>query len=244
MFSFVISLLRTEKAAEYTVERLRFAIIPSMEKRQLTPLDRLLASANNALRTVATPAGRSAARANPADNLVEADLNASQKRHAAGLMRINHAGEVAAQALYQGHAAVARDKANEAHMQRAADEEFDHLAWCEQRIHELGEDVSKLSPFWYAGAFAIGAASGVLGDRWSLGFIAETERQVCAHLDSHLDNLPPEDVKSRAIVEQMRDEEEAHGDNAIEAGAAELPGPVKHLMRLTAKVMTKTAYWV
>jgi ubiquinone biosynthesis monooxygenase Coq7 len=214
-----------------------------MEKRQLTPLDRLLASANNALRTVATPAGRSA-RDNPAKNIIDADLNSDQKRHAAGLMRINHAGEVAAQALYQGHAAVARDESIEAQMQHAADEEFDHLAWCEQRIHELGEDVSKLSPFWYAGAFAIGAASGVLGDRWSLGFIAETERQVCAHLDSHLDSLPPEDAKSRAIVEQMRDEEEEHGDNAIEAGAAELPGPVKHLMRLTAKVMTKTAYWV
>jgi ubiquinone biosynthesis monooxygenase Coq7 len=214
-----------------------------MEKRQLTPLDRLLASANNALRTVATSAGRSA-RDNPAKNIIDADLNSDQKRHAAGLMRINHAGEVAAQALYQGHAAVARDESIEAQMQHAADEEFDHLAWCEQRIHELGEDVSKLSPFWYAGAFAIGAASGVLGDRWSLGFIAETERQVCAHLDSHLDSLPPEDAKSRAIVEQMRDEEEEHGDNAIEAGAAELPGPVKHLMRLTAKVMTKTAYWV
>ena len=214
-----------------------------MEKRQLTPLDRLLASANNALRTVATPAGRSA-RDNPAKNIIDADLNSDQKRHAAGLMRINHAGEVAAQALYQGHAAVARDESIEAQMQHAADEEFDHLAWCEQRIHELGEDVSKLSPFWYAGAFAIGAASGVLGDRWSLGFIAETERQVCAHLDSHLDSLPPEDAKSRAIVEQMRDEEEEHGHNAIEAGAAELPGPVKHLMRLTAKVMTKTAYWV
>ena len=214
-----------------------------MEKRQLTPLDRLLASANNALRTVATPAGRSA-RDSPAKNIIDADLNSDQKRHAAGLMRINHAGEVAAQALYQGHAAVARDESIEAQMQHAADEEFDHLAWCEQRIHELGEDVSKLSPFWYAGAFAIGAASGVLGDRWSLGFIAETERQVCAHLDSHLDSLPPEDAKSRAIVEQMRDEEEEHGDNAIEAGAAELPGPVKHLMSLTAKVMTKTAYWV
>jgi len=214
-----------------------------MEKRQLTPLDRLLASANNALRTVATPAGRSA-RDSPAKNIIDADLNSDQKRHAAGLMRINHAGEVAAQALYQGHAAVARDESIEAQMQHAADEEFDHLAWCEQRIHELGEDVSKLSPFWYAGAFAIGAASGVRGDRWSLGFIAETERQVCAHLDSHLDSLPPEDAKSRAIVEQMRDEEEEHGDNAIEAGAAELPGPVKHLMSLTAKVMTKTAYWV
>jgi ubiquinone biosynthesis monooxygenase Coq7 len=214
-----------------------------MNKRKLTPLDRILASAGNALRTVATPAGRSA-RANPAANIIDAELNDSQKRHAAGLMRINHAGEVAAQALYRGHATVARDKDIEGQMQHAADEEFDHLAWCEQRIHELGEDVSKLSPVWYAGAYAIGAASGILGDKWSLGFIAETERQVCAHLDSHLDSLPPEDVKSRAIVEQMRDEEEEHGENAINAGAADLPAPVKHLMRMTAKVMTKTAYWV
>ena len=127
-----------------------------MEKRQLTPLDRLLASANNALRTVAAPAGHTA-RPNPARHIVDADLSEREKRHAAGLMRVNHAGEICAQALYQGHAAVARDKSVEAGMQRAADEEFDHLAWCEQRINELGEDVSKLSPFWYAGAFAIGA---------------------------------------------------------------------------------------
>lgn len=214
-----------------------------MQERHLTPLDRLLASANNALRTVAAPAGR-AARPNPAEHVLGPELDARQKSHAAGLMRVNHAGEVCAQALYQGHAAVARDKTVEAQMQRAADEEFDHLAWCEERIHELGEEVSKLSPFWYAGAFAIGAASGILGDKWSLGFIAETEKQVCAHLDSHLDALPAEDVKSRAIVEQMRDEEEEHGDNAIDAGAAELPAPVKRLMQITAKVMTKTAYWV
>lgn len=214
-----------------------------MQQRHLTPLDRLLASANNALRTVAAPAGR-AARPNPAQHVLGPELDARQKSHAAGLMRVNHAGEVCAQALYQGHAAVARDKTVEAQMQRAADEEFDHLAWCEERIHELGEEVSKLSPFWYAGAFAIGAASGILGDKWSLGFIAETEKQVCAHLDSHLDALPAEDAKSRAIVEQMRDEEEEHGDNAIDAGAAELPAPVKRLMQMTAKVMTKTAYWV
>lgn len=214
-----------------------------MENRQLTPLDRLLASANNALRTVAAPAGRTA-RSNPAEHIIDAELDAGQKRHAAGLMRVNHAGEVCAQALYQGHAAVARDKSIEAQMQRAADEEFDHLAWCEERIQELGEEVSKLSPFWYAGAFAIGAASGILGDKWSLGFIAETERQVCEHLESHLGSLPTEDARSRAIVEQMRDEEAEHGENAIEAGAAELPAPVKRLMRVTAKVMTKTAYWV
>jgi ubiquinone biosynthesis monooxygenase Coq7 len=214
-----------------------------MDVRRLTPLDRLLASANNALRTIAAPAGRPA-RANPAEHIIDADLDDREKSHAAGLMRVNHAGEVAAQALYQGHAAVARDRSIEDQMQRAADEEFDHLAWCEQRINELGEDVSRLTPFWYAGAFAIGAASGILGDKWSLGFIQETEKQVCAHLDSHLDSLPAQDAKSRAIVEQMRDEEEEHGENAAQAGAAALPAPIKRLMRLTAKVMTKTAYWV
>ena len=214
-----------------------------MQQRQLTPLDRLLAGASNALRTVAAPAGRSA-RPNPAEHIVDAELDFREKAHAAGLMRVNHAGEVCAQALYQGHAAVARDKSVEAQMQRAADEEFDHLAWCEDRLHELGEGVSKLSPLWYAGAFAIGAASGILGDKWSLGFIAETEKQVCAHLESHLHSLPPADAKSRAIVEQMRDEEEEHGENAVQAGAAELPAPVKRLMQMTAKVMTKTAYWV
>ena len=214
-----------------------------MEARRLTPLDRLLASANNALRTVAAPAGRPA-RANPAEHIIDAELDAREKAHAAGLMRVNHAGEVAAQALYQGHATVARDKSIEAQLQEAADEEFDHLAWCEQRIGELGEEVSRLTPVWYAGAFAIGAASGILGDKWSLGFIQETEKQVCAHLDSHLDSLPDHDAKSRAIVEQMRDEEEEHGANAAKAGAAELPPPVKRLMQMTAKLMTKTAYWV
>ena len=159
-------------------------------------------------------------------------------------MRVNHAGEVAAQALYQGHATVARNPSIEQQMKHAADEEFDHLAWCEHRIHELGYKPSRLSPVWYAGAFAIGAASGVLGDKWSLGFIAETEKQVCSHLDSHLDELPKEDAKSRAIVTQMRDEEEQHGENAIEAGAAELPRPLVRLMQATAKVMTNTAYWV
>ena len=214
-----------------------------MEHRQLSPLDKLLVGANNALRTVAAPAGRPA-RSNPAEKIADAKLDAKQKAHAAGLMRVNHAGEVAAQALYQGHATVARNKDIEDQMQRAADEEFDHLAWCEQRIHELGFKPSRLSPLWYAGAYAIGAASGALGDKWSLGFIAETEKQVCSHLDSHLDQLPEEDAKSRAIVRQMRDEEEEHGENAIDAGAAVLPRPIIRLMRATAKVMTKTAYWV
>ncbi|MDH3611873.1 MAG: 2-polyprenyl-3-methyl-6-methoxy-1,4-benzoquinone monooxygenase [Gammaproteobacteria bacterium] len=212
-----------------------------MEDRDLTPLDRLLASVDNALRTIAAPAGRPS-RENPAAEIAESELSDDQKAHAAGLMRVNHAGEVAAQGLYQGHAVVARDAMIEKQMQHAADEEFDHLAWCEQRLAELNAGPSRLSPVWYAGAFAIGAASGVLGDRWSLGFIAETERQVCAHLDSHLDRLPDDDAKSRAIVRKMRDEEEQHGENAIEAGAAQLPDPIQRLMQLTAKLMTKTAY--
>jgi len=214
-----------------------------MQKRQLTPLDRLLAGANNALRTIAAPAGRPA-RKNPAADITETDLSDKQKTHSAGLMRVNHAGEIAAQALYQGHAIVARDPNIEQQMQHAANEEFDHLAWCEQRLTELNSKPSVLSPIWYSGAFAIGAASGILGDKWSLGFIAETEKQVCAHLDSHLERLPDNDGKSRAIVKKMRDEEEEHGENAIQAGAAELPAPLQRLMRLTAKVMTNTAYRV
>lgn len=214
-----------------------------MNSRQLTPLDRFLASANNALRTVAAPAGN-ATRAYPADRIADAELNSNERAHAAGLMRVNHAGEVAAQALYQGHAMVARDKSIEQQMQQAADEEFDHLAWCERRIGELGERPSRLSPVWYAGAYAIGAASGALGDKWSLGFIAETEKQVCAHLDEHLEDLPEQDAKSRAIVAQMHAEETEHGENAVAAGAAELPSALQKMMRLTAKVMTKTAYWV
>jgi len=159
-------------------------------------------------------------------------------------MRVNHAGEVAAQGLYQGHAAVARDEAITQQMQHAAEEEFDHLSWCEQRLTELDAGPSRLGPLWYAGSFAIGATSGLFGDKWSLGFIAETERQVCAHLTRHLDRLPENDARSRAIVEKMRDEERQHGDNAVDAGAADLPEPARLLMRWTSKIMTKTAYWV
>ena len=214
-----------------------------MERRHLTPLDRLFVSLNYALRTVAAPAGQSP-RPNPAADIEGGELDARERQHAAGLMRVNHAGEVAAQGLYQGHAVAAKDPEIEQQMQRAADEEFDHLAWCEQRLDELGEKPSLLSPVWYAGSFAIGAASGALGDKWSLGFIAETEKQVCEHLDSHLDGLPEQDARSRAIVTRMRDEEAEHGENAIDAGAAELPSAVKQLMKLTARIMTTTAYRV
>lgn len=212
-----------------------------MRQRRLTTLDRLLAGADDALRTVAAPAG-AARRPNPADGVAEGELDAREKAHAAGLMRVNHAGEIAAQALYQGHAAVARATEIEAQMQHAADEEFDHLAWCEQRLSELGEQPSRLSALWYGGAFAIGAASGVLGDKWSLGFIAETEKQVCEHLDGHLKGLPAEDRRSRAIVTRMRSEEAGHGQDAIDAGAATLPAAVRRLMKFTARIMTATAY--
>ena len=212
-----------------------------MKERQLSPLDRFLSGIDNAIRA-ATSAPTRASRPNPATDVPDTALSAQEKSHAAGLMRVNHAGEIAAQGLYQGHAAVARDPGIEQQMQAAADEELDHLGWCEERLGELGSGPSSLRPVWYAGAWLMGAVSGVLGDKWSLGFIEETERQVSDHLTSHLDRLPEHDAKSRAIVSQMRDEEERHGTNAREAGAAELPRPVRRLMRLTAKVMTSTAY--
>ena len=212
-----------------------------MNDRTLSPLDRLLSGVNNALTTVARPTPR-ATRANPAGDLPEAALSSNEKSHAAGLMRVNHAGEVAAQGLYQGHAAVSRDPSIEQQMRHAADEELDHLGWCEQRLDELDSRPSLLGPVWYASAFIVGAASGALGDRWSLGFVQETERQVSEHLTGHLDKLPAGDTRSRAIVRQMRDEEEEHGENARVAGASELPDPVKNLMRLTARIMTTTAY--
>lgn len=214
-----------------------------MEERQLGHIDRLISGIDSALRG-ASSAPTAASRPNPAADVAESEMSAREKAHAAGLMRVNHAGEIAAQGLYQGHAAVARNPDIEEQMLQAADEELDHLGWCEERLGELGSHPSKLRPFWYGGAFAIGAASGILGDKWSLGFIEETEKQVSAHLTGHLERLPEGDAKSRAIVEKMRDEEELHGANARDAGAAELPQAVRRLMRLTAKVMTGTAYWI
>lgn len=216
-------------------------IIPPMKERHLTPMDRIVAGLDQALRTLNSEPTR-AARPNPADGIAESDLSDAEKAHAAGLMRVNHAGEIAAQGLYQGHAAVARDPDVEEQMKQAANEELDHLAWCEERLTELGSEPSALRPFWYAGSFAIGAASGVLGDKWSLGFIEETERQVSEHLTGHLDGLPENDARSRAIVAQMRDEEEIHGQNAHAAGAAPLPTPVRGLMKGVAQIMKTLAY--
>ncbi|MGI9205238.1 MAG: 2-polyprenyl-3-methyl-6-methoxy-1,4-benzoquinone monooxygenase [Woeseiaceae bacterium] len=206
-------------------------------------MDRFIGGLDGALRTLsAGPA--TATRPYPAAGVREAELSNQDKKHAAGLMRVNHAGEVAAQGLYQGHAAVARDPAIEAQIKHAADEELDHLAWCEQRLEELDSQPSALRPVWYSGAFLMGAASGILGDKWSLGFIEETEHQVAQHLAGHLAELPEKDRRSRTIVGQMREEEEAHGANAHAAGAAELPLPIRELMRVVAKVMTATAYRV
>jgi len=171
-------------------------------------------------------------------------LTDGEKREAAGLMRVNHAGEVAAQALYHGQAAFARNPATRALLLQAAREEADHLGWCQQRLSELGSRPSVLGPLWYAGSFAIGALAAALGDRISLGFVAETERQVEGHIDSHLERLPAADTRSRTILEAMRQDEIQHGEAAISAGGGELPAPARALMRGTARVMTFTSYWV
>jgi ubiquinone biosynthesis monooxygenase Coq7 len=213
--------------------------------RHYSPLDRLLTPLDQTLRTLF--ASHVAARPNPAENLPEAPEIADRpelRRHAAALMRINHSGEVAAQALYQGQAFVSQADVTRASLMEAAREETDHLAWCAERIRELGGRTSLLNPLWYAGSFTIGALAGLAGDRTSLGFVAETERQVVEHLDGHLQHLPEADVRTRAIIQQMSADEERHGRNAMLAGGAELPRPVRALMKLTAKVMTRTAYWI
>ena len=214
-----------------------------MTDRAYTPFDQLLGGLDQALRTVFGPPPE-AQRPSPAAAMPEADLDAAQRELAARLMRINHAGEICAQALYQGQALTAqlpnvRDK-----MEQAATEENDHLAWTAERLRELGAHTSYLNPLWYAGSFAIGATAGLAGDRWSLGFVAETERQVVKHLDSHLEQLAPADEKSRAILNQMREDEGKHATVAIESGAAALPEPIRQTMRLMSKVMTATAYWI
>ena len=210
-------------------------------EREYSATDRLLMRLHGALTGAAQVSG---SRPTPGAAETVPELDPAARRHAAGLMRVNHAGEVAAQALYRGHALVARDSAVREHMLTAAEEERDHLVWCEERLKELGEGPSKLDPLWYAGSFAIGALAGLAGDRWSLGFVEETEKQVSEHLRSHLDKLPEEDTRSRAIVEEMRRDEERHGRDAVEAGARPLPRPVQELMRGVARIMTRSAYWI
>jgi ubiquinone biosynthesis monooxygenase Coq7 len=214
-----------------------------MSARNLTPLDHLIVNFDQALRTLA---GRPLAsgRRNPADDREEGDLDASEKTESMRLMRVNHAGEVAAQALYQGQALTARLEAVRERMEHAATEENDHLVWCEQRVNELGGHVSYLNPLWYLGSFAIGAAAGAVGDKWSLGFVAETEKQVIEHLDGHLGRIAANDQKSRAVIEQMKIDEAHHGAEARRAGGTELPGPVRQLMKFTSRIMTGLAYRV
>lgn len=206
-------------------------------------LDQVIVAADNALRTLAGVGH--AARPNPADSCGEAEsMSDVERRRASGLMRVNHVGEVCAQALYQAQALTTRDAQLRRHFEHAAREETDHLVWTQQRLDELGSRVSALNPLWFAGAFGIGLLAGRIGDAVSLGFVVETERQVEEHLDSHLTALPATDVRSQAIVRQMRDDEARHAANAEQAGAAALPAPVKWMMRAAAKVMTTTAYYV
>jgi ubiquinone biosynthesis monooxygenase Coq7 len=209
--------------------------------RDYSPADNLLIQLDHALRTVF---GRphTTERPDPAEDLPDADLSDAARDHVARLMRINHTGEVCAQALYQGQALTARLPGVRDSMARAAAEENDHLDWCERRVHELGGRLSLLNPLFYAGSFLIGAAAGLAGDKWSLGFVAETERQVERHLDEHLAQVPPEDVRTHAVLEQMRTDEVGHATKAVEAGAAALPAPIRDAMRFTAKVMTTTVY--
>jgi ubiquinone biosynthesis monooxygenase Coq7 len=214
-----------------------------MNERHYSLFDRLLAQLDQAVRTIAGSTPR-AERLNPAANAPEAALAEDERLLAGRLMRINHAGEVAAQALYQSQALTARQPRLREAMQQAAREENDHLAWTEERIRELGTHTSYLGPFWYAGSFAIGTLAGLAGDRWNLGFVAETEHQVVRHLDDHLSRLPQHDARSRRILEQMRDDELHHATAAMEAGAHRLPEPVKLAMRLTSKIMTRAAYWI
>lgn len=215
---------------------------PSCAARRYSLIDRWIGSVDQALRAVL--GGSSAARPYPAEGLPETVNQSSDRSHAAALMRVNHSGEVAAQALYQGQAAVATNPPTREALLEAAREESDHLAWCATRIHELGGRTSLLNPVWYAGSFAIGALAGLAGDRTSLGFVAETERQVVEHLEGHLHRLPQTDARTRAIVQQMSADEERHGHNALSAGGAELPAVARAVMKATARIMTRTAYWV
>ena len=203
-------------------------------------IDRLIVAFDNGLRTLMAPAR--SARPHPDATIDDGDLDAAQRTLSAALMRVNHTGEICAQALYQGQALTARNPSARAALEQAAAEETDHLAWTEQRIAELGSRVSVLNPLFYAGSFALGAIAGIAGDKWNLGFLAETERQVESHLDSHLGRLPDADAKSRAIVNQMKADEARHARTAVEHGGAELPQPLKQAMKLGSKLMTETTF--
>jgi len=207
----------------------------------MSPIDHLIIEFDTALRTIV--GGANAGRPTPGSSTTpNQSLDAAERKHAAGLMRVNHVGEVCAQALYQSQKLVARNPQIQEMLNHSAQEEMDHLAWCETRLQELGSHTSYLNPLWYSGSFAIGLAAGLAGDKWSLGFVVETEKQVENHLESHLEKLPLEDHRSRAIVEQMRIDEIEHGRAALDAGGVALPDPIQKLMKIVSKVMTTTAY--
>lgn len=208
----------------------------------MNPVDKLITEFDKGLRTLFAHAPT--ARPLPGGDLPDAEMSAEEKRHAVALMRINHCGEICAQALYQGQAITARNAEVKAALEQAAWEETEHLNWTETRIGELGGRTSLLNPLWYTGSLALGALAGALGDKWNLGFLAETERQVERHLDSHLGQLPQQDEKSRAILEQMKADEIQHAATALAHGGADLPMPVKAAMKLSSRLMTRTVYWI
>ncbi len=211
-----------------------------MRNRQFSLLDHIICELDHGLRSINQR--NIAHRRNPADGIHEQKLSADEQKTAADLMRVNHAGEIAAQALYRGQAFVAKTSVQREHLLAAGKEEEDHLAWCESRLNELHDKPSYLAPLWYAGSFSIGAAAGLAGDRWSLGFVEETEVQVSEHLDGHLSRLPNNDERSRAILRKMRDDEAEHAEKARQAGAKNLPQAIKFAMRQVAKVMTYISY--
>lgn len=211
--------------------------------RHYSPLDTFLGQADRALRTLGRGVNK-ATRPSPSESCADLELGPEESRHSAGLMRIDHSGEVCAQALYQGQALTAKLGRVRNAMEKAATEEVDHLAWCEERLDELQAHPSLLNPLWYGLSFSIGALAGIAGDKWSLGFVAETEHQVCQHLDQHLASLPETDGRSRAILTQMKEDELQHATLALDAGGAHLPLPLRLLMKLSSKVMTKTAYYL
>ncbi len=214
----------------------------SMKSRKYSTLDRGIMLLDSVLGNLPKSTTVRSKRSCPAEAHLESNLDENEKKRVSALMRVNHAGEIAAQALYKAQALTARDDELKKTMQKSADEEQDHLDWCESRLKELGDHTSYFEPVWYAGSFGIGVVAGCFGDKWNLGFLAETEHQVVRHLDSHLKQLPENDKRSRAILEQMREDELQHAMTAENAGAQMLPKGIKRLMNLTSKVMTKTAY--
>lgn len=214
-----------------------------MLAREYTAADEFVVRLDRFIRILLDNPGQSQ-RPCPANGVADTPLTCSERHHSAALMRVNHAGEVSAQALYKAQALTARDAEVRRTMRRSAFEETDHLSWCKTRLAELGGHTSYLCPFWLTGSFAIGVAAGMIGDKWNLGFVVETEHLVIRHLENHLQQLPEQDLRSRAILAQMQEDEAHHATLALHAGAAGLPEPVRQIMRLTSRIMTTTAYWI